>query len=97
MKVCILRSAFEDLANAREFYEEQQQGLGEYFLDSLFSEIDSLAFYGGIHPVREGFHRALTRRFPYAVYYRIEQGVVLVFRVLDCRRDPRWIEKQLKT
>ncbi len=96
MKVRILRSAFDDLASAREFYQKQQESLGEYFLDSLFAEIDALAFYGGIHPVREGFHRVLTGRFPFAVYYRIQQGEVIVFRVLDCRRDPRWIRAQLR-
>ena len=45
MKVRILRPALEDLGNAREFYEQQAEGLGEYFLDSLSAEVDSLAFY----------------------------------------------------
>jgi hypothetical protein len=36
-----------------------------------------------------GFHRLLTRRFPYAVYYRLEtNGCVIVYRVLDCRQNP---------
>jgi hypothetical protein len=36
------------------------------------------------------------RRFPYAVYYRVEREVARVRAVLDCRRDPYWIAKQLK-
>ena len=96
MKIRILRTALDDLAGAREFYERQQEGLGEYFLDSLIAEIDSLAFYGGIHPIREGFHRVLNRRFPFAVYYRQMENEVIVFRVLDCRRDPRWMRAQLR-
>lgn len=51
------------------FYEEQSPGLGTYFLDTLFSDIDSLALYGGIHPIIHGFHRALSKRFPFLCSY----------------------------
>jgi len=43
MKVRILTSAFNDLAAGREFYERQGEGLGDYFFDSVFADIDSLA------------------------------------------------------
>jgi plasmid stabilization system protein ParE len=89
MRVRILTSALNDLANGREFYEKQAEGVGTYFFDSLFSDIDSLALYGGIHAKVFGFHRLLARRFPYAVYYkRDSDGAVVVYRVLDCRQDP---------
>ncbi|HXR08100.1 MAG TPA: type II toxin-antitoxin system RelE/ParE family toxin [Candidatus Acidoferrum sp.] len=89
MKVRILTSAFNDLAAGREFYEAQGEALGDYFHDSVFSDIDSLALYGGIHRKVMGYHRVLTRRFPYAVYYKIDtDGCVIVFRVLDCRQNP---------
>jgi plasmid stabilization system protein ParE len=96
MKVRVLRPALEDLASGAEFYNQQQEGVGDYFLDSLFAEIDSLVLYAGIHRVQFGYRRLLARRFPYAVYYRIHEGEALVFRVLDCRRAPRWIRKSLK-
>jgi len=89
MKVRILTSAFNDIADGRAFYDLQGEGLGDYFFDSVFSDIDSLALYGGIHPKIMGHHRLLTRRFPYAVYYKMESdGSVTVFRVLDCRQGP---------
>jgi plasmid stabilization system protein ParE len=70
--------------------------LGAYFIDSLFSEIDSLVLYAGIHRKVFGFHRALAKRFPYAVYYRIEEeDVVLVWRVLDLRQAPGKIRRAL--
>jgi len=71
--------------------------LGEYFFDSLFSDIDSLTLYGGIHPTFFGYHRMLSKRFPYAIYYRMEEeSVVVVWRVLDLRRNPRKIRQSLK-
>jgi plasmid stabilization system protein ParE len=97
MRVRILTSALNDLANGREFYEKQAQGVGTYFIDSLFSDIDSLALYGGIHAKAFGFHRLLARRFPYAVYYkRDSDGAVVVYRVLDCRQDPAKTATALK-
>ena len=69
MRIVILPSARDDLSDGFHFYERQQEGLGDYFLESLFSDIDSLALYAGIHPKQFGFRRLLSKRFPYAVYY----------------------------
>lgn len=96
MNVSILPSAMKDLADGFEFYESQGEHLGDYFLDSLFSDIDSLAIYGGIHRKVFGFHRALSRRFPFAIYYEVQAETALVRAVLDCRRDPKWIRQKLK-
>jgi plasmid stabilization system protein ParE len=98
MKIRILSSAFNDLTKSREFYEKQAPGLGAYFLDSLFSDIDSLALYAGIHRKVLGFHRLLSKRFPYAVYYQIETGdEIVVYRVLDCRQNPGKVRAALRS
>lgn len=54
MKIEILSSVMSDLIEGRQFYEKQSGGLGEYFFDSLFSDIDSLILYAGIHPIFYG-------------------------------------------
>jgi len=97
MKIKIFSSALDDLSEGRLFYERQGEGLGEYFLDSLFSDIDSLTLYGEIHPKFFGYHRMLSKRFPYAIYYKLkEKSVVVVWRVLDLRRDPKKIRQTLE-
>jgi len=97
MSLRILTSATEDLHRGRLFYEHQGEGLGVYFLDSLFSDIDSLALYAGIHSKVFGFYRLLSKRFPYAVYYQINDNHdVVVWRVLDLRQNPGMIQKALK-
>ena len=98
MKIRILSSAFRALSNGRDFYERQGEGLGGYFLDSLFADIDSLVLYAGIHRKVLGFHRLLSKRFPHAIYYQIETGnEAVVYRVLDCRQHPEKIKAALKT
>ena len=95
MKVRILSPAERDLEDGYRFYESQSLSLGSYFLDSLYSDIDSLSYFGGIHQVVFGYLRQLSKRFPFAIYYRIIDGAVVVFAVLDCRRDPSWIRERL--
>jgi hypothetical protein len=95
MKVEVLETALDDLADGFHFYENQSEGLGAYFVDSLWSDIDSLCLFAGIHPLFLGYHRLLSKRFPFAIYYKIENEIAHVWAVLDCRRDPAWIHKQL--
>jgi len=95
MKIRILDAAVQDLHQGYHFYEKQQKGLGDFFIDSLFSDIDSLQIYAGIHPVYFSFQRLLSRRFPFAIYYRLDTGIVSVYAVLDCRKKPAWIRKRL--
>lgn len=96
MKIKILDSAKDDLVEGYYFYENQSEGLGTYFLDSIYSDIDSLKIYAGIHRKQyKSFYRLLSKRFPFAIYYRMKNQLVLVDAVLDCRRDPAWIRKKL--
>jgi plasmid stabilization system protein ParE len=88
VRIKILPSALADLDRGRSFYARQSETLGAYFLDSLFSDIDSLELYAGVHIKVFDFHRLLAKRFPYAIYYNIDGDVCLVWRVLDCRQEP---------
>ena len=72
--VRILPAARRDLVRGYRFYEKQAKGIGRYFLDTLYSEIDSISINAGMHPKHFGnYHRLLSRRFPWAVYYEIEK------------------------
>lgn len=96
MKLRILGLAEADLLSGYQFYERQAAGIGSYFLETLLSDIESLHLYAGIHREVFGFHRLLSKRFPYAVYYTLSGEEVRVWRVLDCRRNPQWIQTQLR-
>ncbi len=95
MRILILPSARDDLSNGFEFYERQRAGLGDYFQDSLFSDIESLRLYAGIHSKQFGYHRLLSERFPYAIYYDQEGTTARIWAVLDCRSDPQAIREKL--
>ncbi len=88
MNIRILDVAVQDLERDRDFYQRQQEGLGDYFLDALFSDIDALLLHAGVHQQHFGYYRALSKRFPYAIYYRMHADEIRVWRVLDCRSSP---------
>jgi hypothetical protein len=96
MKIVILDEAKQDLIQGFHFYEEQGAGLGTYFITNLYADIESLRIYAGIHtkPYRD-YYRLLSSRFPFAVFYKMEERIVFIYAVLDCRRSPAWIRDRL--
>jgi hypothetical protein len=94
----LLPGAREDLLAGYHFYEQQRPGLGQSFLDALYSDIESLHVTTGVHIVCfDHFLRLLSRRFPFAVYYQIVQHEIRVVAVLDCRRNPIRHHRELKS
>ena len=96
MTIKVLRKAREDLRVGIEFYNSQQKGLGSYFYDSLISDIESLKIYAGIHIQIKNYYKIVSKRFPYSIYYKIENSSVKIYAVLDDRRDPKMIESRLE-
>ncbi len=96
MKLHILEAASDDLVEGFHFYERGEQGIGDYFLSCLYSDIESLKIFGGIHRrVYKNLHRSLSKRFPFAIYYTVENDTIIVRAILDCRRNPSWIRSRL--
>lgn len=95
MDIRLLETAKEDLREGWNFYEQNAVGLGDYFLDCMQADVRSLKVFAGIHEMADGFHRMLAKRFPFAVYYLIENETIDVYAILDWRRDPEWIVKRL--
>ena len=80
MEIRVLETARDDLREGWKFYENSAVGLGDYFLDCIQADVQSLRIYAGIHEMAEGFHRMLVKRFPFAVYYLITGECIDIFR-----------------
>ena len=95
-EIKIALSAEGDLVDGYAFYEAQDSGVGDYFLQSLASDIDSLGLYAGIHPKSHlGLYRTASKRFPFSIYYRFDGKIATVAAVLDARRNPKKIRRVL--
>ncbi|MES2924326.1 MAG: type II toxin-antitoxin system RelE/ParE family toxin [Verrucomicrobiota bacterium] len=75
----------------------QDEGRGDYVSNQLKADIEGLKVTAGIHKRSEsGYHRLLSQKFPYAIYYTFAVDEAVVSAVVDCRRDPGWIRKHLE-
>ena len=96
MKINYLNSAKQDLKDGFYFYEECETGLGLYFLETIYSDIDSLKLFAGIHSIHfKKYYRLLSKRFPFAIYYEIENKEINIYAIVDCRKKPSWTKKKL--
>jgi hypothetical protein len=96
MKIQIVDQAEDDLVDGYNFYKDQASGLGIYFLDCIYSDVESLVLYAGIHRiVHKNYRRMLAERFPFAIYYTVSGDEIKIHAIIDCRRDPAWIRDRL--
>jgi hypothetical protein len=93
--VVVLAEAASDIERGIDFYNAIEDGVGLYFRDSIIADLRRLGVYFGEHRIHLGYLRALSSRFPYAIYYRDKDGVRQVVAVLDLRRSPEWLREQL--
>lgn len=95
-EVVVLKEVGNDLNEGREFYAQNGTSIGDYFWDSLISDIESLVIYAGVHERIHGLYRMFSKRFPYSIYYEIADNIAYVIAVLPMRRNPTWVIDKLK-
>ena len=95
--ILVLKEVKSDLGEGEEFYDSQEIGIGSYFRDCIISDIESLWLYAGIHAKHFGLYRMLSAKFPYAIYYDIQDDVAIIITVLDMRRSPAWINRKMQS
>jgi plasmid stabilization system protein ParE len=94
-RVVLQSNARDDAREAARWYERERHGLGRRFRSELSGAIDRISTNPFQFPeLEQGTRRALLRRFPYGVYFVIEDDRVVVRAILHLHRDPdtwkRW-------
>jgi plasmid stabilization system protein ParE len=78
-----------DVEAAFDWYEGEEPGLGFEFLEELRAAYQRILDHPfGYQDLRSGIRRALTHRFPYAVYFSVEEETIVIVAVLSTPRDP---------
>jgi len=88
--------AEEEARAAQRWYEEQQPGLGARFAGAIGEAIQRIVSNPSAFPVvHDEIRRAVVRRFPFGIYFRIHAEDLVVLAVMHGRRDPRrWQSRQ---
>ncbi len=88
-RVRVRRRAKADLRSAARWYELQRPGLGKEFVAEVDAALSRVAANPSQQEVlHRGTRRAMVHRFPYGVFYRVEEDAIVVFCVIHLHRDP---------
>ena len=89
MKVFLTKIAQRDIDKAAEWYERQREGLGFTFLDRIDQGLDKIALNPtGYRKVFGENRRCTLEQFPYALWFKVENDVIVV-GCLHAKRDPK--------
>ncbi|MDA3935736.1 MAG: type II toxin-antitoxin system RelE/ParE family toxin [Actinomycetota bacterium] len=93
----LLSAALADIESARQWYEAQRPGLGDEFVDAVDDAMESVLAFPIAYPDDyRGARRFLIQRFPYCLYYRLEDDNVVVVACLHAVRDPERKRRRLR-
>lgn len=95
--VLLRRAAELDLVAIEDWYDTQRQGLGREFREAVDAVIERISDNPLAYQERyRGARRAVLRRFPYVLWYRVVENFVVVLACAHGSRDPRVIRARLR-
>ena len=92
LKVIIRPLAEKDTSEAATWYEEQQPGLGEQFLDAIRGALRRIQEHPEACSVvyeRHRVRRILTQRFPYRIFFTLHGDRIIVHAIVHAKRHDR--------
>jgi len=94
MQIEILEYAKLEIDNAYEYYNLQQDKLGDKFKNDVKKSIDTIRNFPKLYPIVESnIRRNILHRFPYSIYYALEKEKIIILAVAHQSRKPfYWID-----
>lgn len=88
-RLIVRPEAEAEIAAAFRWYEEQHPGLGREFIEVISSCLDQVAANPGRFPRVHGIvRRALSKKFPYAIFFIEDETTVVVLAAVHMVRNP---------
>jgi plasmid stabilization system protein ParE len=95
-RVLFRPAAENDIAEAFDWYESRNKGLGADFLRAFESAISSVRRRPFLHrEIAPGMRRILLRRFPYSVVYEVRNYDLIIVGCVHGRRNPYYVQERL--
>ena len=87
----------EDLASIYSWYEQQTIGLGENFLQSFYYSVELITKKPKLYVRNYGeYRRCLLHKFPYSIYYKINEKSIVIMGCFHYARDPKKLKAILQ-
>ena len=89
LPVVWIPEANEDLLEARGWYESIRPELGQRFALAIEATIEAIAEHPMQFPLVYRSRRAGVRRFPYGIFFEVQEHRIVVIACFHGRRNPR--------
>jgi plasmid stabilization system protein ParE len=90
LPVVWIPEAKEDLLEARVWYGNVRSELGERFALAVVATVEAIAEHPVQFPVvHRGRRRAGVRKFPYGIFFEVQENRIVVIARFHGRRNPR--------
>ena len=97
MIVRFTHTAEEELDETIEYYEYQISGLGIRFFEEISRTIDRIIkFPRAWTKIGRYTRRCLLKKFPYAIFYTIEEDDILILAVANMHRNPELYKNRIR-
>src|SRR5215211_6964529 len=94
-RIVFRRIAKRELDDAISWYESRREGLSQDFSIAVELELERVASSPNqFARVRKEVRRAVLRRFPYSIYFVVEQLQVVVLAIFHAKRSPQHLENR---
>ena len=81
--------SINDITKAKTWYEKQQTGLGKKFTDIVFKSAREIQLAPLAYPNKYKYTREkYIKKFPYLIIYSIEEDIIFILRVFNCKKNP---------
>jgi plasmid stabilization system protein ParE len=95
-QVVIRKPAALDIAAVEAWYEGERPGLGREFLDEVEASLLRISRRADAYPfVYRDAKRAIVRRFPYNIYFRVRGLEARIIAVVHQRRNPQTWQRRV--
>lgn len=91
-KLLLRPESYEDLKESFQWYSNRSNILGLEFIKEIeecFRKIRSNPF--SCQKIKKTLRRALIKKFPYGIFYKIDEDEIIVFAIFHLSRNPKGI------
>ena len=89
MEIILSQSSKQEVKAAAKYYEDEVDGLGKAFMESLQAGLFHIGNYAQASVIiKNDYRRHLLSRFPFGIIYRIDGDVIFVAAVMHLRKKP---------
>jgi len=89
MKHIVSKLALKELEESQAYYNLQKVELGDEFVQHIKNDIDTIFETPYLYPVVVSpVHRKVISRFPYNIFYRVDDKAIVILSIAHQNRKP---------